>query len=101
MPEHTLAARRPASSLVHAVLDDERAKTRWADAHAEAGQLVVPDDVAPVPGPGVGDGACSEAGLVQRHPALTPWHGVSFVGVIHRAQGKRMGIEKCNTVDAI
>ena len=88
MPEHRLAARRPASSLVCAVLDEERMKARWADAHPKASQFVVPDDVAPVPGRGVGHGARRETSLVQRHSASIVRHGVSFAGVIHlRAEG--------------
>ena len=38
---------------------------------------------------------------VKRRPALTPWRGARFVGVIHRALGWRIGIKKCNTVDAV
>ena len=84
--EHLLAARRPASSLAGAVLDDERAKTRRTDPHPKAGQLVVPDDIAMVSEAGVGDRADREVGLVQR-PASTVWHGGSFVGSIHRVEG--------------
>ena len=87
VPEHLLAARRPASSLARAVLHDERAKTRWTDAHPKAWQLVVPDDVAMVSGAHVGDGTGREVGLVQRHPASTVWHGGSFLAVIYRVKG--------------
>ena len=80
VPEHLLSVRRPASPLANAVLDDERAKTRRTDPHAKARQLIVPDDVAPVPGSGVGDRACREADLVQRRFSSTVRHGGKLRG---------------------
>ena len=87
VPEHLLAARRPASSLAGAVLDDERAKTRRTAPYPEARQIVVPHNVAMVSGAGVGDGAGREVGLVPRHPASTVWHGGSFADLSHRVKG--------------
>ena len=59
-----LAVGRAAFTFACAALSDERATTRRADAQPEARQLVVPDDVAPVPESGVRDGAGREAGLL-------------------------------------
>ena len=72
-----------------------------APAHPETRQLVAPHDVAVISGAGVGDGAGREVAPVPRYPASTVWHGGSFVAVIHRVKGLRIGITKCYAMDAI
>ena len=72
--------------MVHEPLDQALGEQQIA--HPEARQLVVPDNVAPVPGSRVSNDTGRESGLVQRLPASTVRHGVSFAeGIRFRAGG--------------